>query len=79
MEIIGPSLNTGFDGPALKVSRNGSTNGWASAIDFAMNNNLGVKKTYARLNGGIQSSIAGAENGFMSFEIAASGQIGNLQ
>jgi hypothetical protein len=79
VEIIGPSTASGFDGPALKVTRNGSGLGWASAIDFAMNNIAGQRITYARLNGGIQSNLTGSENGFMSFEITAAGEIGNLQ
>ncbi len=79
VEIISPSAGFGNDGPGLKVTRIANTVGWAAAMDFAMNNNIGNKKTYARLNGGIESSIAGGENGFLSFEVAANGQIGNLQ
>ena len=79
VEILSPSANLGFDGPGLKITRFGSTAGWAAAMDFAMNNNSGGKKTYARLNGGIESSAANNENGFLSFEVAANGQIGNLQ
>ena len=79
LEILSPSANLGFDGPGLKITRFGSTAGWAAAMDFAMNNNSGGKKTYARLNGGIESSAANNENGFLSFEVAANGQIGNLQ
>ncbi|HOZ79088.1 MAG TPA: hypothetical protein PLY34_13925 [Ferruginibacter sp.] len=79
VEILSPSANLGFDGPGLKITRLGSSAGWAAAMDFAMNNSAGGKKTYARLNGGIESSAANNENGFLSFEVASSGQIGNLQ
>ncbi len=43
-----------------------------------MNNSNGNKKTYARLNGGIESSFANNENGFITFEIISNGQLGNL-
>jgi len=79
VEIISPAANLGFDGPGLKIYRNANVNNWAAAMDFAMNNSAGQKITFARLNGGIESNLAGNENGFMCFEVASDGQLGNLQ
>ena len=65
-----------LNGCGLGLYRKGNVNGWGSSVEFQLNNSLGQKKFYARINGGIESNIAGSENGVISFEVATNGQLG---
>jgi len=64
------------NGAGLAIYRKGNVNRWGSSMEFHLNNSIGEKKFYARINGGIQSNTAGSENGFISFEVATNGQLG---
>lgn len=65
-----------LNGCGLGIYRKGNINGWGSSVEFQLNNSLGQKKFYARVNGGIESNQAGSENGIISFEVASNGQLG---
>lgn len=64
------------NGCGVGIYRKGNVNGWGSSVEFQLNNSIGQKKFYARINGGIESNIAGAENGIIGFEVATNGQLG---
>jgi len=64
------------NGCGLGIYRKGNVNGWASSLEFQLNNSAGQKKFYARINGGIESNQANVENGIISFEVATNGQLG---
>ena len=74
IDVIVDSLK--LNGCGLGIYRKGNVNGWGSSLEFQLNNSLGQKSFYARINGGIESNQAGSENGIISFEVATNGQLG---
>ena len=65
-----------LNGSGLAIYRNSNVTRWGTGIEYQMNNSLGQKTFYGRVNAGIESNIAGSENGWLAFEVATKGQVG---
>jgi len=57
----------------VRLHRDIKTNGSGFFLDFAFDDSADAKKTYARINPGITTNTAGAEYGFMNYQIMING------
>ena len=59
----------------VKITRNANNNNWGGAVDFALLNSSNAKKTYGRIGASIADNTAGAEDGFLSFQVMTAGTL----